>query len=87
MIRFLLASLLLPALAPILSQAHAQTCTPIAPDAHDGAIVSTRFHKVIYEDQDVRVLEVINPPHTMEETTLKTSRSSRRLATHRTLSI
>jgi len=40
---------------------------PIPPDAHDGAIVSTKFHKVIYEDQDVRVLDVINPPHTMEE--------------------
>src|ERR1700691_1343213 len=67
MSRLLVASLLLSAFAPILSRAHAETCTPIAPDANDGAIVSTKFHKVIYEDQDVRVLDVVNPPHTMEE--------------------
>jgi hypothetical protein len=67
MIRFLLPSLLLAALPSVLSRAHAQTCAPIVPDAHDGAIVSTRFHRVIYEDQDVRVLDVVNPPHTMEE--------------------
>ena len=69
MTRLLVAPLLLSALFPILSRAHAQatTCTPIAPDANDGAIVSTKFHKVIYEDQDVRVLDVINPPHTLEE--------------------
>ena len=67
MIRFLLPSLLLSAFVPILSRAHAQTCAPIVPDAHDGAIVSTKFHRVIYEDQDVRVLDVVNPPHTMEE--------------------
>ena len=43
MIRFLLAGLLLSAFAPCLSVVSAQTCTPIAPDAHDDAIVSTRF--------------------------------------------
>jgi hypothetical protein len=67
MTRLLVASLLLSAFAPILSRAQTQTCTPIAPDANDGAIVSTKFHKVIYEDQDVRVLDVVNPPHTLEE--------------------
>ena len=67
MVRFLLPSLLLSAFALCLSHAHAERCVPIAPDAHDGAIVSTNFHKVIYEDQDVRALDVVNPPHTMEE--------------------
>jgi hypothetical protein len=67
MIRVLPTRLLLLALAPILFQVHAQTCTPIAPDAHDGTIVSSKFHRVIYEDQDVRVLDVVNPPHSMEE--------------------
>jgi hypothetical protein len=61
------APLLLYALAPCLTCAQSQTCTPIAPDANDGAVVSTKFHKVMYEDQDVRVLDVINPPHTLEE--------------------
>src|SRR5579863_9426887 len=67
--RLLVAPLLLSAFFPILAraQAQAQTCRPIAPDANDGAIVSAKFHKVIYEDQDVRVLDVINPPHTLEE--------------------
>jgi len=45
----------------------AQTCVPIAPDAQDGAIVAPEFHKVIYEDADVRVVDVLNPPHTEEE--------------------
>jgi hypothetical protein len=67
MTRLRVATFLLSAFAPILSPTLAQTCTPIAPDANDGAIVSTKFHKVIYEDQDVRILDVINPPHTMEE--------------------
>jgi hypothetical protein len=67
MIRYLRAGLLLSSFAPAICQAHAQTCPAIALDAHDGAIISTRFHKVIYEDEDVRVLDVINPPHTLEE--------------------
>ena len=47
----LAATLLLPA----VSIAHAQNCVPIAPDATDSAVVGPKYHKVIYEDQDVRV--------------------------------
>jgi len=61
--RLFAASLLLSAVAA----AHAQSCVPIAPGAKDGAIVAPEFHKVIYEDQDVRVIDVLNPPHTEEE--------------------
>lgn len=49
------------------SNAYAQTCTPIAPDAQDGPIAAPEYHKVIYEDRDVRVIDVLNPPHTVEE--------------------
>jgi hypothetical protein len=48
--RLLAATLLLSA----VSTAHAQNCVPIAPDATD-AVVGPNYHKVIYEDQDVRV--------------------------------
>lgn len=45
----------------------AQTCVPLAPDATDGVIAAPEYHKVIYEDADVRVIDVVNPPHTVEE--------------------
>ena len=51
MSRLLAATLLLSA----VSIAHALNCVPIAPDATDGAAVGPKYHKVIYEDQDVRV--------------------------------
>ena len=63
MLRLLATSLLVIA-ATVVS---AQSCVPIAPDANDGAIVAPEFHKVIYEDEDVRVIDVLNPPHTEEE--------------------
>src|SRR5579863_5580212 len=61
--RLLAVSLFLSAVAV----SPAQSCVPIAPDAQDGAIAAPEFHKVIYEDADVRVVDVVNPPHTEEE--------------------
>jgi hypothetical protein len=49
--RLLAATLLLSA----VSIAHALNCMTIAPDATGGAAVGPKSHKVIYEDQDVRV--------------------------------
>ena len=47
----------------------AQTvCRIIEPDANDGVIVAPQNHKVLYENVDVRVLEVTVPPHTTETT-------------------
>ena len=40
-----------------VSIAQAQNCVPIAPDPTDGAVVAPKYHKVIYEGQDVRVSE------------------------------
>lgn len=58
-------------IAPLLlsgvSIAHAQSCVPIALDATDGSVVAPKYHKVLYEDQDVRVLEVVSLPHSVEE--------------------
>ena len=51
MSRLVAATLLLSPVAI----AHAQNCVPIAPDATDGAVVGPNYHKVIYEDQGVRV--------------------------------
>jgi hypothetical protein len=51
MSRLVAATLLL---SPV-SIAHAQNCVPIAPDGTDGAVVGPNYHKVIYEDQGVRV--------------------------------
>jgi len=64
MLRLLAATLLLvPALsAPTL----AQTCPAIPVDNTDGVLVAPQNHKVLYEDQDVRVLSVVNLPHTTE---------------------
>jgi hypothetical protein len=40
-----------------VSIAQAQNCVLIAPDPTDGAVVAPKYHKVIYEGQDVRVSE------------------------------
>jgi hypothetical protein len=45
--------------------AYAQ-CKTIAPDAQDGPIASPENHTVLYEDADVRVLDVHSQPHTRE---------------------
>lgn len=46
---------------------HAQTC-PLTPVGDkDGVDVSPAAHHLLYEDADVRVIEVIVPPHSMEE--------------------
>lgn len=44
----------------------ASGCAVIAPDAMDGAIASPENHTVLYEDADVRVLDVHSAPHTRE---------------------
>jgi quercetin dioxygenase-like cupin family protein len=46
--------------------ARAQVCRTIEPDARDALIASPANHKVLYENADVRVLEVSSQPHTQE---------------------
>jgi hypothetical protein len=41
-------------------------CKVIATDANDGVLVAPENHKVLYEDADVRVLDVTVLPHTRE---------------------
>ncbi len=41
-------------------------CRTIAPDAMDGPIASPENHTILYENADVRVLEVHSQPHTRE---------------------
>jgi quercetin dioxygenase-like cupin family protein len=43
-----------------------KVCAVIEPDANDGVLVAPANHKVLYEDADVRVIEVTVPPHTRE---------------------
>jgi len=52
------------ALPPARSPAGA--CGVIAPDAQDGPIASPENHTILYEDADVRVLDVHSRPHTRE---------------------
>jgi hypothetical protein len=55
------------ALVLLLSAAGAYgQCKTIAPDAQDGPIASPENHTVVYEDADVRVLDVHSQPHTRE---------------------
>lgn len=42
------------------------SCRTITPDAMDGLIASPENHTVLYENADVRVLEVHSQPHTRE---------------------
>ena len=42
-------------------------CKVIAPDAMDGPSASPENHTVLYEDADVRVLDVHSAPHTREK--------------------
>ncbi len=44
----------------------AAVCRVITPDAMDGPIASPENHTVLYEDADVRVLDVHSAPHTKE---------------------
>jgi quercetin dioxygenase-like cupin family protein len=41
-------------------------CAVIEPDANDGVVVAPANHKVVYEDADVRAIEVTVLPHTRE---------------------
>lgn len=41
-------------------------CRTIAPDAMDGVTASPENHTVLYEDADVRVIDVHSQPHTRE---------------------
>ena len=45
-----------------------QDCRIIVPDASDGVLISPQNHKVLYETEDVRVMEVTVAPHTKETT-------------------
>ena len=45
----------------------ATACKVIVPDAMDGPIASPENHTVLYEDADVRVLDVHSAPHTKEK--------------------
>ncbi len=64
MLRPIAATLLLVPL--VCAPTFAQTCTAIPVDTTDGVVVAPDNHNVIYEDQDVRVLAVVNLPHTTE---------------------
>jgi hypothetical protein len=44
----------------------AQTCAVIQVDGTDGAIAAPINHEVLYETADVRVIDVNNAPHTVE---------------------
>jgi quercetin dioxygenase-like cupin family protein len=63
-LRLLAATLLLVPSIP--GAAFAQSCPAIPVDTTDGVLVAPESHKVLYEDQDVRVLSVVNLPHTTE---------------------
>ena len=52
-----------PQAAPTAGQS---SCRTIAPDAQDGVIASPENHTVLYEDADVRVIEVHSRSHTRE---------------------
>jgi hypothetical protein len=45
----------------------ASTCKVIEPDAMDGPIAAPENHTVLYEDRDVRVLDVHSAPHTTDK--------------------
>ena len=47
--------------------AQAQTCKPIAPDATDGVVASPANHRILFETEDIRVLEITSAPHTAEK--------------------
>jgi len=53
-------------IAPVVGGA-GSVCKVIEPDAMDGPIASPENHTVLYEDRDVRVLDVHSAPHTMEK--------------------
>ncbi len=64
---------LLLAAALLTGTLHAQTdarsdtpCKTLAPDAQDALIASPANHTVLFEDADVRVLDVHSQPHTRE---------------------
>ena len=61
MLRLFAALFFVTALAP------AQTCTVLKPDAMDGVVASPANHKVLFETDDIRVLEVTSQPHTAEK--------------------
>jgi quercetin dioxygenase-like cupin family protein len=59
---------LLPIVMLLAGAAGAQTvCRTIPVDAQDAVVAAPDHHTVLYEDADVRVLEVHSAPHTREE--------------------
>jgi hypothetical protein len=47
--------------------AQSQTCKSISLDPTDGVVASPANHKVLFETDDIRVLEVASAPHTAEK--------------------
>lgn len=47
--------------------AQSQTCKSISLDSTDGVVASPANHKVLFETDDIRVLEVTSAPHTAEK--------------------
>lgn len=50
----------------VVASGAGRPCRTIAPDAMDGVTASPENHAVLYEDADVRVIEVHSQPHTRE---------------------
>jgi hypothetical protein len=47
--------------------AQSQTCKSISLDSTDGVTASPANHKVLFETEDIRVLEITSAPHTAEK--------------------
>jgi len=62
----MLRILLLATLMVGFAQAQTTACKVLAPDAQDAMIASPANHAVLFEDADVRVLDVHSAPHTRE---------------------
>ncbi len=61
------APTLVMVLASVVAQAGvSQDCRINAPDTSDGVLIAPQNHKVLYETEDVRVMEVTVAPHTKE---------------------
>jgi quercetin dioxygenase-like cupin family protein len=52
--------------AQVVAPAGGGVCKVIAADATDGVVASPEHHRVLYETEDVRVIEVHSAPHTSE---------------------
>ncbi len=48
------------------AQALQTPCAVISPDKNDGVLVAPENHHVLFENEDVRVIEVTQAPHAKE---------------------